>query len=300
MAAVQAPGGELDAAVLLEGAPDDQGRLQLRALSPRGNDRAVLAATGPEAARRLAGALAGTLARSTDRWVLSLGPVPVGDVFLDELARRLPYAVVETAEAIPLVEPPPASHSCSDPSDCSNLSVNMRRNLRKGINRLGTDGRACDVRFVRSLTELDRWLDPIWQLRCRRDEFVGRSYSDPSGRTELFWRHSLRIHAALDELELGLLEIDGELAAYVLALDDRTAYRVLEGRFDSHLARYSPGKLLEADVVRRSACLAGRPVDWMNGVAPHKLVAATAVQRTRWLHAARCEEDLPSPAEPRR
>ncbi len=78
----------------------------------------------------------------------------------------------------------------------------------------------------------------------------------------------------------------------MLALDEPAVYRVLEGRCDSDLARYSPGRLLEARVVCRAVCGQGRLLDWMNGVAPDKLVAATELQRTSWIVAAARPEDL--------
>jgi hypothetical protein len=286
------PSGALAAALLLVEEVDDEGRLRLRTASPRANDRAMTVAADRAAARRLAGCLRDELQREQGRWVLELGPVPVGDLVLEELARVLPHAVLSRGDDIPLVHPADSTHECTDPSDCTNLSVNMRRNLRKARNRLLLDGRRHEVRLLRSAEEVQASLDAVWRVRCARDAFVGRPHLDPDGREERFWRHSLLVLAELGMLELAMLEIDGELAAYVLALDDDAAYRVLEGRFDSSLARYNPGKLLEAEAVRRTTCLGRRAVDWMNGVAPHKLVAATGVETTQWLHAAGTSDDL--------
>ncbi|MDP9434086.1 MAG: GNAT family N-acetyltransferase, partial [Actinomycetota bacterium] len=238
------------------------------------------------AADRAAQALADALAGCGRPWVLSLGPLPHTDPFLDALHRRLPDVVVVDADPVPLVRPPALPHACTDPSDCTTFSVNLRKNLRKAANRLRADGRCAELRFVRDGEEVEGWLDRLWELRCRRDRLVGRLHADPGRAAERFWHAGLRTLAALGEVELGLLHIDAQLAAYVLAVQDAAACRVLEGRFDSALSRYSPGKLLEAELVRRVACGARRPVDWMNGVAPHKLVAATDVQPMRELHAA--------------
>jgi hypothetical protein len=69
------------------------------------------------------------------------------------------------------------------------------------------------------------------------------------------------------------LQIDGELAAYTLGVFDGRAYRLLEGRFISAWARYSPGRLLEAQVVARAF---NEPAittfDWMTSVAPETLL----------------------------
>jgi hypothetical protein len=276
----------LEAALLLEVWIDAQGRLHLASLTPRAGDRAVTAAVGRAAADRAAQALAHALAGCGRPWVLCLGPLSHTDPFLDALYRRLPDVVVVDADPVPLVRPPALPHACSDASDCTTFSVNMRKNLRKATNRLRADGRCAELRFVHDAEEVAGWLDRLWELRCRRDLLVGRLHADHGRVAERFWRAGLRTLAALGEVELGLLHVGGQLAAYVLAVQDTGACRVLEGRFDSALARYSPGKLLEAEMVRRVACGARRPVDWMNGVAPHKLVAATDFQPMRELHAA--------------
>lgn len=75
-------------------------------------------------------------------------------------------------------------------------------------------------------------------------------------------------------LELAAARIDGELAAYVLAITDRPTYRVLEGHLVGEWSRYAPGRMLEAAVLRR--VIAGRSyrtLDWMTSVAPESLLA---------------------------
>jgi CelD/BcsL family acetyltransferase involved in cellulose biosynthesis len=81
-------------------------------------------------------------------------------------------------------------------------------------------------------------------------------------------------------LELTTLTLDGDLAAYVLGIDDGPWYRVLDGRFDADYARYAPGRLLEAAVLQRVLAAGVSGVDWMTGVAPESLIAATTLQPT--------------------
>jgi hypothetical protein len=78
-------------------------------------------------------------------------------------------------------------------------------------------------------------------------------------------------------LELATLNIGESLAAYVLGVIDGDAYRLLEGRFGTEWARYSPGRLLEAAVVQRmldDPSLA--TLDWMTSVASETLLATNA------------------------
>ena len=76
-----------------------------------------------------------------------------------------------------------------------------------------------------------------------------------------------------------MLHLDGALAAYVIGLLDQPVYRVLEGRFVTEWARYSPGRVLESTVLQR---FLDDPrfttLDWMTGVAPGSLLAANDVE----------------------
>src|SRR5207247_1640934 len=82
-------------------------------------------------------------------------------------------------------------------------------------------------------------------------------------------------HAALGELEVATLRLDGHLAAYVVALADSPAYRVFDGRFAPKWRLYSPGRRLEVAVVEHARRRSFRELDWMSSVAPEKLVART-------------------------
>lgn len=279
-------GNSLDAALVLNETAGPDGGRDIRALCPRGDDRLVPAVTTGAAGRELAGALAGSLRTRRTPWSLSLGPAPQGDVFLARLQPLLPGSQIMAGAPIPLVDPAVTRDACAHGANQLCLSTNMQRNLRKAQNRLAADGCVSRTETLRDAPGIESWLERLWRLRCDRDAVVGRGHHDPGGTLERFWDLSLRAHARLGQVELSMLHVDGRLAAYVLALTEPAAYRVLEGRFDSTLARYNPGRLLEADVVRRVVCRGGRHLDWMNGVAPEKLVAATTLEATQWLHAA--------------
>lgn len=278
-------GGRLDAALVLHETLSADGVRMVQALSPRGGDRLLPAIASEEAGFELARTIEQGLRARSDPWSLSLGPVPESDSFLDQLHARLPNSRLLAGDAIPMVDP---TANCAGVwgSDCPCLSTNMQRNLRKARNRLATDGFLAHFDTVGDPGGIDQWLERVWELRCERDDFAGRRHLDPEGKVKQFWVNSLRAQAEVGAVELSLLHIGERLAAYVLALTDESTFRVLEGRFNSQLARYNPGRLLEADVVCRSVCQGGRSLDWMNAVAPEKLVAATSAHGTRWLRAS--------------
>jgi hypothetical protein len=124
-----------------------------------------------------------------------------------------------------------------------------------------------------------------------RDRAQGRQSDLDSDEGASFWRDVLEVHAARGEVELTTLRAQGSLVAYVLAFLDGDAYRVFDGRFSSEWARYSPGRSVEVSALGRAMADPRFSVlDWMNSVAPDKLVAANGVERTE--HLVACAADL--------
>jgi hypothetical protein len=131
------------------------------------------------------------------------------------------------------------------------------------------------VEFTRRPAGVAAWM-PSMERACRdRDRQHGLACPLDTPRGLARWRE--RIRNLLDErrLELATLTVDRQLAAYVLGVRDGGRYGVLEGNFATVWARYSPGRLLEAAVLRRALADPGvESVDRMTSVAPHSLLAA--------------------------
>ncbi len=157
------------------------------------------------------------------------------------------------------------------------LSPGMRKTLRKARNRLATDGldwtvvATADPQEITALlpfmaaTQRDR--DREHDLECPLDTAAGHA----------LWRGRLLELLATGLLEVTTLSIAGEPVAYVAGVVDGRRYGVLEGRFATAWARYSPGRLLEAAVLERTLGDARFvELDWMTGVAPEALLAANA------------------------
>jgi CelD/BcsL family acetyltransferase involved in cellulose biosynthesis len=153
----------------------------------------------------------------------------------------------------------------------------MRRSLRKATNRIAADERRVQTRFTTDPAEIVALVPHLERVHRQRDHIHGRiSDLDDAVRHET-WRHRVRELCGIGVLELAMLDIDGELAAYTLGVTDGSVYRLLEGRFVTDWARYSPGRLLEAAVVERF--LADEELtmfDWMTSVAAESLLGHNA------------------------
>jgi CelD/BcsL family acetyltransferase involved in cellulose biosynthesis len=250
--------------------------------SPAGPEhRAAMVAIDSWAAELLATALASVLSTRPRGARLSLGAFHADDPVVAALARGIPDAVVMFTDPIPVVE------KTGETDVRAYLSHGMRRSLRHARNRLAADGRCADIWVTGDPAEVLEHL-PVLEVACRnRDHTQGRTSAldDHVGRT--LWRRRCGEAVADGCAELAVLRIDGEPAAYVLSIVDGTDYRVLEGRLVNNFLRYSPGRLLEAEVLQR---VLDDPtlqrLDWMTGVAPDKLLAANHRDRMVVVHAA--------------
>ena len=135
-------------------------------------------------------------------------------------------------------------------------------------------------------------------MHLARDHDAGRPSDLDDTAGVAFWRSVYDLHAARGELEVGTLRLDGHLAAYVIALVDRPAYRVFDGRFAPPWRRYSPGRRLEAAVVGHARREGFAVLDWMSSVAPEKLVASTWAE-PRWTVTAASDQRSAAARNPR-
>jgi hypothetical protein len=200
-----------------------------------------------------------------------LGPLPAGSPVVDAFSAGLTGSRQDAAAAVPVIR----REAGTDPD--AYLAHGMRRTLRKSGNRLSADGREAHIQFTCEAAEILALVPQLERVHRQRDHRHGRiSDLDDAVRHET-WRHRVRELCGIGVLELATLEIDGELAAYTLGVIDGTVYRLLEGRFVTDWARYSPGRLLEAAVVERF--LADEELtmfDWMTSVAPESLLGRNA------------------------
>jgi CelD/BcsL family acetyltransferase involved in cellulose biosynthesis len=257
-----AAGSELVAAALLLDAPGGLRRTSLAGTAE--NHRGALLAVDDHAAEQLGVSLADALSREPREFCL--GPISHGPA-LAALLRALPVALTIQHVAVPIVR-------TAGTVDSDGMSHGTARTLRKARNRLVADGVVSTVDVTSDGREITATL-PLLESICRdRDHAGGRlSPLDDPARRRLWHRRVLAL-AGSGELRLATLRLDGELAAYVLGIEDGRVYRVLEGRYVARWARYAPGRLLEAATLDAVTDGPFDTFDWMTSVAPETLLAA--------------------------
>ncbi len=211
---------------------------------------------------------------------VELGPVDDETPWLEDFV-----ATAAGAEAVP-TDPIPSVRRLGGSDLHEYLGSSMLRTLRKAANRAATDHKQVFVRITGDGDEILNLLPELERVHRERDHTQGRrsDLDDVVGRA--IWRARLVALAAEDILELATLHIDGDLAAHVLAIVEPPGYRVLEGNLATRWARYAPGRVLEAAVLRRAL---EEPsidfLDWMSSVASSALLVANDAQPVSVLRA---------------
>lgn len=230
-----------------------------------GGHRGAILTSDPAVAHTLGEALRRCLEERPSPVAVILGPLPAGCPVVDAFASGLCPSRQDAHDEIPVIRRGNGTYQ----------TPGVGRALRKAVNRLRSDGRRTTTRFTRDAGDIFALLPQLEQVHRHRDHAHGRASSLDDLAQRRTWRRRLRALTVAGNLELAILCIDGELAAYTLGVQDGSAFRLLEGRFVTSFARYSPGRLLETEVVERA--LAHQLVttfDWMTAVAPESLLGS--------------------------
>ena len=119
-----------------------------------------------------------------------------------------------------------------------------------------------------------------------------------------FWRRVVEGGNEDWEVEIATLRLDGELAAYAVAILDGDTYRIFDGRMSTEYQDYSPGRLVEAAALGRAISDSRFAVlDWMSGIAAEKLLVANFAEgRARFVatSGSRTTERRAGTGRPRR
>lgn len=259
-------GAMVGAVVLLDHIQDPRAILTTLAGTDGGHRGAILA-SDPTVALALGDSVRSALDERSSPPVAVLGPLPAGSAVVDAFAAGLSGSRQDVAAAVPVIR----RDAGTDPE--AFMAAGMRRTLRKAANRLTADGRRANARFTCDATEILALLPQLEQVHRHRDHVHGRISDLDDAVRHRAWRRRVRNLTDVGVLELAILDIDGELAAYTLGVVDGPVYRLLEGRFVTDWARYSPGRLLEVAVVERVlGDDALTTFDWMTAVASESLL----------------------------
>ena len=222
-------------------------------------------------AEALGHAVSQALSRCRHRLDVELGPLPADSPVVEAFGLGLQGSMRTDVDGVPVIRR-------ADAGDVNGyLSHGMRRTVRKATNRLISDRQTKTIRFTADAGHIIDLLPQLEQCHRDRDHAHGRLSDLDDSQQRWLWQHRIHALARAGTLELATLNIGDSLAAYALGVIDGDAYRLLEGRFDTEWARYSPGRLLEAAVVQRmldDPTLA--TLDWMTSVASEALLATNA------------------------
>lgn len=237
----------------------------------------VLQTVDEGAADALASAIATYLAQLPGAWSLDLEQLHDLDRTMLGLVDRLDHAQI-----LPELRVPRVTFAADHRLDLV-LSKSMQKQLRRSRAKIDAAGMHMTIGFDRGRAISTELIDEVEAVHVMRDR-VSRRQSDLDRPAEReFWRRVLEGGNARWEVEIASLRLDGELAAYAVALLDGHVYRVYDGRMNSEYAAYSPGRLVEAAALNRALTDSRfSALDWMSGVAAEKLlVANTAEGRAR-------------------
>lgn len=268
---VAGPSGHLEGAALL--ARRRAGRLtEIVALGHGPSDYARLPARGQAAARVLAGGVVCALRDTRGPWQLRLEQLPRGDAVAREIKAGLRWTMLVPGEGAPRM--------CfgEDRTPNAHLSRNHRQNVRKSWNRIRREGLDAAIVHERDAGEIGRLVPQIEGVRRERDLTLrGRSDLEDS-RMAAFWRTVIIELARRGEVELTLLRMNGQLAAYALCLLDGDASRMWDGRVSPRWKRFAAGRLVNNESILQAL---KDPVlsqyDLMRGLEDYKLSLSTDV-----------------------
>jgi hypothetical protein len=232
----------------------------------------------PAAADRLADGMASLLA-GQGGWALLAEQLPAGDPVVGRLLDRLPHSRTLPGQAMPMVV-------VGDRDLNHYLSRNARQAESKARNKLTRAGRTLSERWVQDPAAVARAVPAMSAVHQARDAQLGRISDHVDPARAAFYREVLVDHAARGELDLLLVEIDGDLAAYVAGFRDGRCLRVWDNRVSPTWGEYSAGRLANHAAIRRVVTGDDYDVlDWMRGEEAYKLSSATTVVPTCQLEA---------------
>ncbi len=228
---------------------------------------AGLPARDPAAAMALAQAIVDALDEVSEAWALDLEQLPDHDPTLRYLNEKL-----DNGQLLPELRVPRVVFSTAHNID-EVLSKSKRKQLRKARNRIEQAGLEMVIAFDRGRAISSELLDDVEAVHVSRDRHARRNSDLDRPAEREFWRRVVEGGNEDWEVEIATLRLDGELAAYAVAILDGDTYRIYDGRMSTDWQHYSPGRLVEAAALARALSDQRFAVlDWMSGIAAEKLL----------------------------
>ncbi|MGI9598450.1 MAG: GNAT family N-acetyltransferase [Acidimicrobiales bacterium] len=228
---------------------------------------AGLPARDPASAMALAKAIIDALDDVSEAWALDLEQLPEHDPTLRYLNEKL-----DNGQLLPELRVPRVVFSTAHNVE-EILTKSKRKQLRKARNRIEQAGLEMVIAFDRGRAISSELLDEVEAVHVSRDRDARRNSDLDRPAEREFWRRVVEGGNEDWEIEIATLRLDGELAAYAVAILDGDTYRIYDGRMSTDWQHYSPGRLVEAAALSRALSDQRFAVlDWMSGIAAEKLL----------------------------
>lgn len=229
------------------------------------SDRVAFPSRGPEASAALSRGLAASLLGQSGHWRLTVSHLPPNDPVAVAVAARLPQATLVAGDTSPALRFGP------DRRLRSYVSRNHHQHIRQATNRMGREGLKPEFEHLREPASIAAVLPQVEEVCRRRDAMVHRPSQLDDPRFGPFFRAVILDHAGRDEVELTILRLKGEVAAYCLCFVDNGSYRMWNCRFAPAWAHLSPGRVTNNEAMHHAlADPSCSEFDWMLGDEGYK------------------------------
>jgi len=229
------------------------------------SDRVAFPSRGPEASSTLSIGLAAHLLGQSGPWQLTVRHLPSNDPVAVALAGHLPQAKLVAGDTSPALRFGP------DRRLRTYVSRNHHQQVRQATNRMRREGLTPEFEHLREAGAISAVLPDVEQVCRSRDAMLHRPSQLDDPRFGPFFRAVILDHAARGEVELTLLRLKGELAAYCLCFVDNGSYRMWNCRFAPQWAHLSPGRVTNNEALQHAlADPSCTEFDWMLGQESYK------------------------------
>jgi CelD/BcsL family acetyltransferase involved in cellulose biosynthesis len=272
--------GQTLAAVALLGARRRRFGTEVVALGHGASDQSRVYATDAAASRDLALAVRSWLGSIPLPWRMTLAQLPADDVAVAALRDVLPHHLLLPAPGSPMVI------FDGDRRPGRYISANQRGQANNKWNRMVKHGLQPELRVLTAAQDIAPVLPRVIEIACiRQEELTGTRKLDQPHHAGFFKDVVLR-HAERGEVELMLVEVGGEIGAYLLTFLDGRVARMWSSHYHPRWSDYSLGHVLCRELVER--CVRSPAIDvldWMKGLEPYKFRTANHVEAAQSLRA---------------
>jgi Acetyltransferase (GNAT) domain len=234
---------------------------------PGGNyDPVYFGALDDDAAKQLAQAICNTVQGFGWAWRIEIPDLPCPDSVVNQFLSSWPYSQAS--------QTPPLACLLFKPGTeiKAYLSSNTRSAIAKANNRIKRDNLQMVQEWTRDQGRILALLPQILDIYRRRDHQLYGSCLIDNPTAESFFVKFVTEHANLGMIDLMTIHLTGKLAAFALCLFDNGVYWVLVNRVSPDWLTYSPGTIVNAEVVRHafddSNCIG---VNWGGPLSRYKL-----------------------------